>query len=107
MYQKFKTLYLHHFKLVFALNFALSLYIVNLFYLKGFDKVGLYQLALGFKLLGYAATAIIEKLIFSRRIYYYYNLGIGYRKILGLFFGIEFGLFVCLLIFCALWINFI
>jgi hypothetical protein len=107
MYQKFKTLYLHHFKLVFALNFALSLYFVNLFYLKGFDKAGLYQLAIGFKLLAYAATVVIEKLVFSRRIYYYYNLGIGYRKILGLFFAMDLGIFVSFLILCALWINFI
>jgi len=107
MYQKFKTLYLHHFKLVFALNFALSLYFVNLFYLKGFDKVGLYNLAIAFKLLGYTATAAIEKLFFNRRIFYYYNLGISYRRLLGIFFLIDFIIFVCFILLCALWISFI
>ncbi len=106
MYQKFKTLYLHHFKLVFTLNFALSLYFANLFYLKGFDKVNLYNLAIGFKLLGYATTIAIEKLFFNRRIFYYYNLGISYRKILSIFFALEFSLFLFILLCCWLWISF-
>jgi len=106
MYQKLKLLYLHHFKLVFVLNFALSLYFLNLFYLKGFDKVGLYNLIIAFKLLGYATTVAVEKLFFSYRIFYYYNLGISYRRILGTFFALEFGLFVLLVTFCWLWMNF-
>lgn len=105
MYKKLKILYLHHFKLVFVLNFALSLFFVNLFYLKGFDKVNLYNLAIVFKLIGYATTITIEKLLFSYRIFYYYNLRITYRRILGSFFAIEFSLFVVLLILCWLWMN--
>lgn len=107
MYQKLKILYLHHFKLVFVLNLALSLFWLNLFYLKGFDKINLYNLAIAFKLIGYATTVAIEKLFFSYRIFYYYNLGISYRRILGTFFGIEFGLFVLSLIICWLWMNFL
>ncbi len=107
MYQKLKILYLHHFKLVFVLNFALSLFWLNLFYLKGFEKVNLYNLAIVFKLVGYAITVAIEKLFFSYRILYYYNLGISYRRILGTFFSIEFGLFVLSLMLCRLWLNFL
>ncbi|RZK00598.1 MAG: hypothetical protein EOO43_25135 [Flavobacterium sp.] len=106
MYQKLKILYLHHFKLVFVLNFALSLFFVHLFFEKGFDKVGLYNLIIAFKLLGYATTLAVEKLFFSYRIFYYYNLGISYRRILGTFFALEFGLFVLLLTFCWLWMSF-
>ena len=103
MYQKLKILYLHHFKLVFVLNFAISLFFLNLFYLKGFDKVNLYNLAIAFKLIGYVVTFVIEKLFFSYRIFYYYNLGISYRRILGTFFTLDFGLFVSLLMLCWLW----
>jgi len=107
MYQKLKILYLHHFKLVFFLNFALSLFFLHLFYLKGFNKVNLYNLAFAFKLIGYATTVAIEKLFFSYRIFYYYNLGMSYRRILGTFFGMEFGLFILSLIICWLWTNFL
>lgn len=72
MYQKLKILYLHHFKLVFVLNFCLSLFFLNLFYLKVFNKVNLYNLAIAFKLLGYATTVVIEKLFFGYRILHGY-----------------------------------
>lgn len=106
MYQKLKILYLHHFKLVFFLNFCLSLFFLNLFYLKGFDKVNLYNLAIAFKLLGYATTVGIEKLFFGYRIFYYYNLNMSYRKVLGYFFLLDTFLFTSLLIFCWLWQSF-
>lgn len=89
MYHRLKILYFHHFKLVGVLNCCLSLFFVYLFVLKGFDKVNLYNLAIFFKLLAYGLTIAIEKLFFAQRAFYYRNLGISYRRLLGTFFSLD------------------
>lgn len=107
MIHKLKFLFVHHFKLVTALNFGLTLYLTYLFVLKGFDKVNLYNIAFALKLVAYVTTLAIEKLFFAYRSYYYRNLGFSYRKLLGLFFAIDFLFFISLLIISFLWMSFI
>jgi len=107
MLQKLKILYFRHFKLVGALGFCLSLYFINLFVIKGFDKINLYNLAVFFKLLGYCTTLGIEKLFFSSRSFYYKNLGFSYRRILGTLFLVDFAIFLLLLLTSWLWMSFI
>ncbi|WP_199119517.1 hypothetical protein [Pedobacter sp. ASV28] len=107
MYNKLKIIYTNHFKLVFVLNLGLSLFFLHLFYLKGFGKVGLYNILTAFKLMGYVVTLLTEKLLFDRRKFYYYNLGLGYRKVLGIFFAIDFVLCAVLLMFCWLCTSFV
>ena len=106
MLQKLKFIYIHHFKLVAVLNFSLSLYLAFLFYLKGFDKVNLYNIAFALKLVAYATTVGIEKLFFANRSIYYRNFGLSYRRILGTFFAIDFISFLSLLLVCYLWMSF-
>jgi len=107
MYQKLKILYLHHFKLVFVLNFAVSLFFLNLFFEKGFDKITLYNLAIFFKLFAYAIALGAEKLLFSRRSFHYQNLALSYRRIFSTFYIFDFSFFVFLLTLTWLWKNFI
>lgn len=97
MYAKLKFIYIHHFKLIIFLNFGLSLFFSYLFFLKGFDKIPLYSIALFFKLIGYATTFAIEKLLFSQRKYYYLNMGLSYRRLFSVLFGIDFVVFVFML----------
>jgi len=103
MYQKLKIIYLHHFKFLIFLNLFLSLYLIQLFCLKGFDKVGLYNLAIFFKLVAFATTFGIEKLFFGKHIFYFQNLGLSYRKIFGIFYLLDFALFILLFLISWLW----
>jgi hypothetical protein len=102
MLKKLRFIYIHHFKLVIFLNFSLSLYLTYLFVLKDFDKVNLYNIAIALKLIGYAFTLTIEKLFFAQRSFYYRNLGLSYKRILGVFFGLDFLIFIVLLMFSYL-----
>lgn len=107
MLQKLKFIYLHHFKIFAFLNFGFTIYLVYLFLLKGFDKVNLYNIVIAFKLITYAFTLVIEKLFFSKRSIYYRNLGLSCRKILGVYFSLDFIIFISLVLICFLCRNFI
>ena len=98
MFQKLKFIYLHHFKLVAFLNFSFSVYLAYLFLLKGFDKINLYNITIGWKMITYALTLGIEKLFFSNRVFYYKNLGLSSRRILGTYFGLDFIIFISLIL---------
>ena len=107
MLQKLKFIYLHHFKLVAFLNFSFSIYFIYLFLLKGFDKVNLYNITIAWKMITYAFTLGIEKLFFSNRVFYYKNLGLSSRRILGTYFGLDFIVYISLLLICFLCKSFI
>lgn len=107
MLKKLKFIYLHHFKIFAFLNFSFTIYLVYLFLLIGFDKVNLYTIVVAFKLITYAFTLVIEKLFFSKRSIYYRNLGLSYRKILGVYFILDFIIFISLILICFLCRNFI
>lgn len=107
MLQKLRFIYIHHFKLAAVLNFSLSFYLVFLFILKGFDKIGLYNIAFALKLIAYATTGGIEKLFFANRSIYYRNFKLSYRRILATFFILDFVTFLSILLSCYLWMSFI
>ena len=107
MLQKLKFIYLHHFKLVAILNFSYTIFFTYLFVIKGFDKVDLFNIAIVLKLIAYTLTIVIEKLFFSNRVFYYKNLGLSYRRVLGTYFGLDFIIFLLLLLIFSLWMNFI
>lgn len=107
MLQRLSFVYLHHFKLVALLNLGISIFLTYLFLAKGFDKVNLYNISMAYKLVAYVLTLMIEKLIFTKRSIYYRNLGLSYRKLLGVFFGLDFFCFLLMLISSWLWMNFI
>lgn len=107
MFQKLKFIYLQHFKIFVFLNFGFTIYLVYLFLLNGFDKVNLYNLVIALKFITYAFTLFIEKLFFSKRSVYYRNLGLSYRKILGVYFSIDFIILISLISICFLCKNFI
>lgn len=106
MLKKLKFIYIHHFKLVTVLNFSLSIYLVFLFILKGFDEVDLYNIAFALKLIAFTGTLAIEKLFFAKRSIYYRNFNLSYRRILGTFFILDFIVFLSLLLMCYVWMNF-
>ena len=102
MLQKLKFIFIHHFKLVVFINFSYSIFFTYLFVIKGFDKVDLYNIAIVFKLIAYTVTIVIEKLFFSNRVFYYKNLGLSYRRVLGTYFGLDFIIFLLLLLIFSL-----
>ena len=107
MFQKLKFIYLHHFKLIAFLNFSFSVYLAYIFLLKGFDKINLYSITIAWKIITYALTLGIEKLFFSNRVFYYKNLGLSNRRILGAYFGLDFIVYILLLLICFLCKSFI
>lgn len=107
MIRRLRFIYIHHFKWTTCLNSGVSIFLLYLFYLKGFAAAELYQLALMFKFAGYGLTIAIEKLFFAPRVYHYKNLGLGYRHILGTFMLLDCLFFTLLVILCYLLKNFI
>lgn len=106
MLQRLKFLYVRHFKLAALLNVSTSIFLTYLFVSKGFDRVNLYNIAFAAKFTAYGITLFAEKLLFAYRSYYYRNLGFSYRKLFGLFFGLDFLGFILMLICAWLWMNF-
>lgn len=90
MYNKLKTIYSSHFVLRILLNMVVTGYFASLFFIKGFDKYPLYMLALMFKFTGYFISAIIERVFYPDRHYYYRNMGLGYTMIFGMLFFFDF-----------------
>ena len=105
MLKKLRFLYSNHFKAIIGLNILVSLFFTYLFFLKGFDKINLYHYAIIFKLVGYALSVMLEKVIFQERKYFYRNLRIGYRKIFSILFIPDFVMFKILLMFTYQFFN--
>jgi hypothetical protein len=107
MYYKLKTIYLSHFVLRILINLTVTGYFSFLFIIKGFDKYPLYMLALIFKLIGYSITGLIERLFFPHRHHYYRNMGLGYAKVFGTLFLLDFVLMITILTLTYLCQNYI
>jgi len=90
MYYKLKTIYLSHFKLRILINLIVTGYFAFLFFIKGFDKYPLYMLALMFKLTGYFISGLVERVFFKDMHLYYRNMRLGYSKVFGIFFTLDF-----------------
>jgi hypothetical protein len=90
MYYKLKTIYLSHFVLRILINLTVTAYFSFLFYIKGFDKYPLYMLTLMFKFTGYFVSGLIERVFFPDRHHYYYNMRLGYARVFGTLFLLDF-----------------
>jgi hypothetical protein len=97
MYYKLKTIYLSHFVLRIFINLMVTGYFSFLFFIKGFDIYPLYMLALMFKFTGYFISGVIERVFFAGRHHYYRNMKLGYAKVFGILYLLDFVLMVIIL----------
>ena len=107
MYYKLKTIYLSHFRLRLLLNLTVTCYFAYIFYLKGFDKYPLYMVVIICKMIGYLVSVSIERMFFSKRHYYYRNMGLGYTTVFGWLLILDITLFLIIFTLAHLWSNYI
>ncbi|KQR70346.1 hypothetical protein ASF92_10195 [Pedobacter sp. Leaf176] len=71
------------YKPVLLWNVLVSLLIGLFFVVDGYDKPGGYAMTIFMKPIGWFFSIIIERFFLQKHRYFYKNMGLGFRKILG------------------------